>query len=94
MLVEELRHFLPAAAAAGMAVASPPCTRAHALPPQARAAKERSSHVEFRWVALITLWTLLVGPIFDQPPRAHTRPARTLATVKVSAGAVASAPMR
>jgi hypothetical protein len=23
--------------------------------------------MEFRWIALITLWTLLAGPIFDSP---------------------------
>jgi len=23
--------------------------------------------MEFRWVAIITLWTLLAGPIFDSP---------------------------
>ena len=23
--------------------------------------------MEFRWIAVITLWTLLVGPMFDSP---------------------------
>ena len=23
--------------------------------------------MEFRWIALITLWTLLAGPMFDSP---------------------------
>lgn len=23
--------------------------------------------MEFRWIALITLWTLLAGPMFDTP---------------------------
>ncbi len=23
--------------------------------------------MEFRWIALITLWTLLAGPMFDAP---------------------------
>ena len=23
--------------------------------------------MEFRWIALITLWTLLAGPVFDSP---------------------------
>jgi hypothetical protein len=50
--------------------------------------------VEFRWVALLALWTFLVGPVFDQPPRALTRTVRTLATVKVPAGAVTPAPTR
>jgi hypothetical protein len=50
--------------------------------------------VEFRWVALITLWTLLVGPVFDQSPKALTRPVRTQATAKVPAEAAAPAPTR
>jgi len=50
--------------------------------------------VEFRWVALITLWTLLVGPVFDQSPRAHTRPARGFAPAKAPAAAVSPAPAR
>ena len=24
--------------------------------------------IEFRWVALITLWTMMIGPIFDLAP--------------------------
>ncbi len=39
--------------------------------------------MEFRWVALLALWTLLSGPIFGDPPgrasrareRAHAAPA-------------------
>ncbi|HWY88314.1 MAG TPA: hypothetical protein VNX28_16500 [Gemmataceae bacterium] len=27
--------------------------------------------MEFRWVALITLWTLLAGPVFDSPLNAY-----------------------
>lgn len=23
--------------------------------------------MEFRWIAILTLWTLLVGPVFDSP---------------------------
>ncbi|MBI3408848.1 MAG: hypothetical protein HY040_10865 [Planctomycetes bacterium] len=23
--------------------------------------------MEFRWIAIITLWTLLAGPVFDSP---------------------------
>lgn len=38
------------------------------------ATQQGSDTVEFRWVALITLWTILVGPIFDQAPRANPRP--------------------
>jgi hypothetical protein len=26
--------------------------------------------IEFRWVALITLWTMLIGPVFDLSPSA------------------------
>ena len=26
--------------------------------------------IEFRWIALITLWTMLVGPVFDLAPTA------------------------
>src|SRR5438132_1208157 len=61
---------------------------------RARAATEGSSHVEFRCVALIPLWTLLVGPVADPPPKALTRPVRTQATVKVPAGAATPAPVR
>ena len=39
--------------------------------------------MEFRWVAIITLWTLIVGPIFDQPPKAHPRTMHTPVVVKV-----------
>jgi hypothetical protein len=33
--------------------------------------------VQFRWVALITLWTLLIGPILGAPSgsaKAHRKP--------------------
>jgi hypothetical protein len=50
--------------------------------------------VEFRWVALITLWTMLIGPVFDQPPRALPRPARTPVAAKMPAAAVPPAPLR
>ncbi len=32
--------------------------------------------MEFRWIALITLWTLLAGPMFDSP-LAKSHPARS-----------------
>ena len=25
--------------------------------------------MEFRWLALITLWTLLIGPVLDRPAK-------------------------
>ena len=31
--------------------------------------------MEFHWVALITLWTMFVGPVFGQPAKARPRPA-------------------
>jgi hypothetical protein len=46
--------------------------------------------VEFRWVAIITLWTLIVGPIFDQPSRSHTRPVRAAATAKANSNTPAT----
>jgi len=30
--------------------------------------------MEFRWAAVIALWTLLSGPIFSTPPAAPPRP--------------------
>jgi len=36
--------------------------------------------MEFRWVVIITLWTLLSAPVFDAPPvapRAREVPAAT-----------------
>jgi hypothetical protein len=34
---------------------------------RARIPSREENHMEFRWVAIITLWTLLAGPIFDSP---------------------------
>lgn len=33
--------------------------------------------MEFRWIALITLWTLLAGPMFDVPLKAPRPQAET-----------------
>jgi hypothetical protein len=33
--------------------------------------------MEFRWVALIALWTLLIGPVLGPPVTTPARPART-----------------
>ena len=43
--------------------------------------------MEFRWIALITLWTLLAGPMFDSPLNvAKSQSARSnLAAAKMSA---------
>jgi hypothetical protein len=30
--------------------------------------------MEFRWVAVIALWTLLIGPVFDPPGRPSWKP--------------------
>ncbi len=27
--------------------------------------------LEFRWVILLTLWTMLIGPVFDAAPSTH-----------------------
>jgi hypothetical protein len=32
--------------------------------------------MEFRWVILLTLWTLLIGPVLDFTQSAPTAPAR------------------
>lgn len=35
--------------------------------------------MEFRWIALLTLWTILVGPMLDAPlgqPKARSQPAK------------------
>ena len=36
--------------------------------------------MEFRWVAVLALWTMLVGPMLDAPvgqPKARSQPAKT-----------------
>jgi hypothetical protein len=33
--------------------------------------------MEFRWVAVLALWTLLSGPIFDRPGSSSSKPDRT-----------------
>jgi hypothetical protein len=34
--------------------------------------------MEFRWIAILTLWTMLVGPMLNAPLSAvNSRPART-----------------
>jgi hypothetical protein len=39
--------------------------------------------MEFRWIAIITLWTLIAGPIFDSPLNvASSRSARTTSAAK------------
>jgi hypothetical protein len=38
--------------------------------------------MEFRWVAIIALWTMLTGPIFTAPSGSSSRAARTQAAVK------------
>lgn len=35
--------------------------------------------MEFRWIAMLTLWTMLVGPMVDAPlgqPKARSQPAK------------------
>jgi hypothetical protein len=32
--------------------------------------------IEFRWVALIALWTILIGPVLDRPADATTAQSR------------------
>jgi len=47
--------------------------------------RKARKHMEFRWVALITLWTLLAGPVFDSRllPR-NGQEARSNPTAKAS----------
>ncbi len=36
--------------------------------------------MEFRWIAILTLWTMLVGPVLDMPvgtPTAQSQSTRT-----------------
>ncbi len=44
--------------------------------------------MQFPWVILIALWTLIAGPVFDRPPRAAAQAPRGLAETR---GAIASA---
>jgi hypothetical protein len=42
--------------------------------------------MEFRWIALITLWTLLAGPIFDSPlANSKSQQATSHQTAKIAA---------
>jgi len=37
--------------------------------------------MEFRWIAVLTLWTLLVGPMLDSPlgqPKVRSQPAKSV----------------
>ena len=37
--------------------------------------------MEFRWIAILTLWTILVGPMVDAPlgqPKARSQPAKMM----------------
>jgi hypothetical protein len=47
--------------------------------------------MEFRWVAIIALWTLLIGPVLGPPV---TRSAKTHAVHQPAASAPALAPER
>lgn len=38
--------------------------------------------MEFRWVAFITLWTMLVGPIMDMSPGPRADPHRAPARLQ------------
>src|SRR5262245_22040466 len=41
----------------------------------------RAPHVEFRWIAVLTLWTLLIGPMLDAPlgqPKVRSQSAKTM----------------
>ncbi len=36
--------------------------------------------MEFRWIAILTLWTILIGPMIDAPfgqTKARSQPAKT-----------------
>ncbi len=43
--------------------------------------------MEFHWVALITLWTIFVGPVFGQPTKPQVRTAPAHAAVPLGPGA-------
>jgi hypothetical protein len=49
--------------------------------------------MEFRWVAFITVWTMLVGPVLDMPfgsPKAN--PSRVQSKAPVRSGQTSSNP--
>jgi hypothetical protein len=48
--------------------------------------------VDFRWVAFIALWSMLVGPIFDLAPGNGSRGNQTIAVSQPSAKRVATSP--
>ena len=50
--------------------------------------------MEFRWVALIALWTLLIGPVLGPPVTSPARPAKTHAVPQPPASAPAVTPDR
>src|SRR5262249_60847583 len=47
-------------------------------PPEGERFQE-ASHMEFRWVAFIALWTFLSGPVFGSAPRPQPRSERPAA---------------
>lgn len=49
--------------------------------------KRKHGMMEFRWVVLLTLWTLLIGPIVDftrTSPTAQATRAKAVAPVKAN----------
>jgi hypothetical protein len=48
--------------------------------------------MQFRWVAAITLWTILSGPVFGPPNKSHS--AGRQPTVAASAKTRSSLPLR
>ena len=45
--------------------------------------KEGRYAMEFRWIAVLTLWTMLIGPMLDTPvgaAKARSQPTRTQKT--------------
>jgi hypothetical protein len=48
--------------------------------------------MEFRWVAIITLWTMLTGPIFVAPPASPRAARQQTAVVAAPAPAPPTTP--
>jgi hypothetical protein len=40
--------------------------------------------MQFRWVAIITLYTFLIGPVFDHPGLSSNRPQQTRAAARTA----------
>jgi hypothetical protein len=50
--------------------------------------------MEFRWLSLIALWTLLAGPVFGPPARSTPRPGERARAAVVNPAPVATGTSR